>query len=94
MADGTFKQKNAKPAEPAPGDGLRSLQSTTLFKTINFELFIKPNQWVMALGLVSIIGCSGYIFYMRKKYEDSGHYIAIEADGKQRFKKKVSKWEM
>lgn len=48
----------------------------------------------MGLGLISIIGCSGYILYMRSKYENSGHYIAVEADGKQSFKKKVSKWEM
>lgn len=34
-----------KPTEayvPKPGDGIRSLQSTTLFRTINFELYAKP----------------------------------------------------
>lgn len=41
MADETAKQ-TAKPAEPAPGDGLRSLKSTTLFRAINYELYIKP----------------------------------------------------
>lgn len=46
----------------------------------------------MALGLTAMIGCSGYIYYMRSKYEDMGYYTAIESDGKETFKKKESKW--
>lgn len=26
----------------APGDGIRSLQSTSLFRAVNFELYVKP----------------------------------------------------
>lgn len=31
-------QKN----EPAPGDGIRSLKSTGIFRAVNFELYAKP----------------------------------------------------
>lgn len=27
---------------PAPGDGLRSVRTTTLFRAVNFELYTKP----------------------------------------------------
>lgn len=27
---------------PAPGDGLRSLRSTGIFRAVNFELYAKP----------------------------------------------------
>lgn len=28
--------------EPAPGDGIRSMRSTGLFRAVNFELYAKP----------------------------------------------------
>lgn len=34
------EDKNA-PA-PKPGDGLRSLRSTMLFRAVNYELYVKP----------------------------------------------------
>ena len=46
----------------------------------------------MGLGIAAMAGCAGYIFYMRSKYEGMGFYSAVEADGKETFKKKVSKW--
>lgn len=27
---------------PAPGDGLRSVKTTSLFRVVNFELYTKP----------------------------------------------------
>lgn len=46
----------------------------------------------MGLGLAALTGCAGYIFYMRSKYEGMGFYAAVESDGTETFKKKVSKW--
>lgn len=46
----------------------------------------------MALGAVAITGCAGYIIYMRSKYKAMGFYTAVDSDGSERFKKKVSKW--
>lgn len=31
-----------KSKESAPGDGIRSLRSTMLFRAINYELYVKP----------------------------------------------------
>lgn len=51
MADkqSTTKPPDVKPIEstqtvpkPQPGDGIRSLQSTSVFRAINFELYAKP----------------------------------------------------
>lgn len=46
----------------------------------------------MAIGVIAMTGCVGYILYMRSKYESMGFYTAVESDGSERFKKKVSKW--
>ncbi|XP_044267858.1 small integral membrane protein 8 [Tribolium madens] len=78
---------------PAPGDGLRSLRSTTLFKAVNFELYVKPNLVIMGLGLVAFTGCLGYIAYMRSKYDALGYYPAIQEDGREEFVKRKSKWD-
>ncbi|KAG7258154.1 hypothetical protein CRUP_031579 [Coryphaenoides rupestris] len=44
--------------------GLRGARTTTLFRAVNPELFIKPNKPVMALGLLSISLCVGYLGYL------------------------------
>lgn len=40
------KKPEPKPAEKPPthqpGDGIRSMRSTTLFRAVNFELYAKP----------------------------------------------------
>ncbi|VEN34331.1 unnamed protein product [Callosobruchus maculatus] len=79
--------------QSAPGDGLRSVRTTTFFRAINFELYAKPNAVIMGLGLVAIAGCAGYIAYMRSKYEKLGYYAAVKADGTEQFVKKKSKWD-
>lgn len=39
----TDKQDSTqKPPEHKPGDGIRSMRSTTLFRAVNFELYAKP----------------------------------------------------
>lgn len=35
-------QMNKNVRETVPGDGLRSLRSTMLFRAVNYELYIKP----------------------------------------------------
>ncbi|XP_001653136.2 small integral membrane protein 8 [Aedes aegypti] len=77
----------------APGDGIRSMRSTNVFRAINFELYAKPNAIVMGIGLVAIGITFGYIAYMRSKYEGLGYYSAIQEDGKEVFVKRKSKWE-
>ncbi|XP_055594414.1 small integral membrane protein 8 [Uranotaenia lowii] len=85
-ADSTRKQS-------APGDGIRSMRSTNVFRAINFELYAKPNVVIMGIGLVAVGITFGYIAYMRSKYENLGYYTAIQEDGKEVFVKRKSKWD-
>ncbi|XP_077294143.1 small integral membrane protein 8 [Arctopsyche grandis] len=78
---------------PAPGDGIRTIRSTNLFKAVNFELYVKPNIVIMSVGLTCFGLCLGYIAYMRQKYESMGYYSAITNDGNELFEKKKSKWD-
>ncbi|EDW40591.1 GL25326 [Drosophila persimilis] len=80
--------------EQKPGDGIRSMRSTGVFRLINFELYTKPNMVVMGLGLTAITGVFGYIAYMRYKYQSLGYYVAVKEDGKEEFIKKKSNWEL
>ncbi|KAF3702523.1 Small integral membrane protein 8 [Channa argus] len=62
--------------------GLRGAQTTTLFRAVNPELFIKPNKPVMAFGLVTITLCVGYLGYMHAmKENDQQLYEAVDSEG-------------
>ncbi|KAH8367643.1 hypothetical protein KR084_000850 [Drosophila pseudotakahashii] len=76
-----------------PGDGIRSMRSTGVFRLINFELYTKPNKIIMGLGLTALAGVFGYIAYMRYKYESLGYYVAVQENGQEKFIKKKSNWE-
>ncbi|XP_076758649.1 small integral membrane protein 8 [Xylocopa sonorina] len=78
--------------ESAPGDGLRSLRSTILFRAVNYELYIKPNKMIMIFGTIAMFGCIGYITYMRCNSDNSQYYSAVATDGTVDLKKKTSKW--
>ena len=43
--------KNAKPSEQAPGEGIRRLKTTNVFRTLNFELYVKPVSIINTLEL-------------------------------------------
>ncbi|KAF2898194.1 hypothetical protein ILUMI_07982 [Ignelater luminosus] len=79
--------------QPAPGDGIRSLRTSRIFKAANFELYVRPNAVIMAIGLIAMAGCAGYLAYMRSKYEALGYYAAIKEDGSEQFTKRKSKWD-
>ena len=34
--------KNVKQPEQAPGEGIRKLRTSNVFRTLNFELYVKP----------------------------------------------------
>ncbi|XP_004564778.1 small integral membrane protein 8 [Maylandia zebra] len=74
--------------------GLRSVQTTTLFRAVNPELFIKPNKPVMAFGLLSITLCVGYLGYLHAmKENDQQLYEAIDSEGERTTRRKSSKWD-
>ncbi|CAL8315504.1 unnamed protein product [Merluccius merluccius] len=74
--------------------GLRGARTTTLFRAVNPELFIRPNKPVMALGLVSITLCVGYLGYLHAvKDNDQTLYEATDAEGEKYMRRKTSKWD-
>ncbi|PZC87029.1 small integral membrane protein 8 [Helicoverpa armigera] len=84
---------DSKDKEQKPGEGIRSMRSTTAFRVINFELYAKPNIVIMTIGAACFTFALGYIAYMRTKYESMGYYAAVDKDGKEIFEKKKSKWD-
>lgn len=77
-----------------PGDGIRSLKTSRVFRIINFELYSKPNKIIMVLGLASVSFTFGYLVYMRHQYEKMGYYPAVAEDGRHEvYKQKQSKWD-
>ncbi|KAH0622125.1 hypothetical protein JD844_024147 [Phrynosoma platyrhinos] len=74
--------------------GLRGARTTTLFRAVNPELFIKPNKTVMAFGLVTITLCVAYIGYLHAQQENKKDlYEAVDSEGNRQMKRKTSKWD-
>ncbi|XP_028253877.1 small integral membrane protein 8 [Parambassis ranga] len=74
--------------------GLRGAQTTTLFRAVNPELFIKPNKPVMAFGLLTITLCVAYLGYQHAtKENDQQLYEAIDSEGERYMRRKTSKWD-
>ncbi|XP_056113657.1 small integral membrane protein 8 [Rhinichthys klamathensis goyatoka] len=74
--------------------GLRGLNTTSLFRAVNPELFIRPNKAVMAMGLLSITLCVGYIGYLHAIREsDQTLYEAVDSDGERYMRRKTSRWD-
>ncbi|XP_076612606.1 small integral membrane protein 8 [Chaetodon auriga] len=74
--------------------GLRGAKTTTLFRAVNPELFIKPNKPVMVFGLVTITLCVGYLGYLHAiKENDQQLYEAIDSEGERYMRRKTSKWD-
>ncbi|XP_006626210.1 small integral membrane protein 8 [Lepisosteus oculatus] len=74
--------------------GLRGVQTTTLFRAINPELFIKPNKPVMAIGLLTLSLCVGYLGYLHATTENKQDlYEAIDSEGTRHMRRKSSRWD-
>ncbi|XP_026174893.1 small integral membrane protein 8 [Mastacembelus armatus] len=74
--------------------GLRGAQTSTLFRAVNPELFIKPNKPVMVFGLVTITVCVGYLGYLHAMKENNEQlYEAIDGEGERYMRRKTSKWD-
>ncbi|XP_064506098.1 small integral membrane protein 8 isoform X2 [Pseudopipra pipra] len=84
--------ENETPGERKPG--LRSVQTTMLFRAVNPELFIKPNKPVMAFGLITISLCVAYLGYLHATAENKKDlYEAIDSEGARYMRRKTSKWD-
>jgi len=77
--------------------GLKGVTTTTLFRTFNFELFAKPNKYVMGFGLIAITGCVSYLAYLNATAEnrkEASLYNIVDEEGNVvDTHRKISKWE-
>ncbi|XP_032959427.1 small integral membrane protein 8 isoform X1 [Rhinolophus ferrumequinum] len=87
--------KKEPPKEKDFGNpGLRGVRTTTLFRAVNPELFIKPNKPVMAFGLITLSLCVAYIGYLHATQENKKDlYEAIDSEGHSYMRRKTSKWD-
>ncbi|XP_054991939.1 small integral membrane protein 8 [Sorex araneus] len=77
-----------------PNPGLRGVRTTTLFRAVNPELFIKPNKPVMAFGLITLSLCVAYIGYLHATQENKKDlYEAIDSEGNSSMRRRTSKWD-
>uniref|UniRef100_T1KXJ4 Small integral membrane protein 8 n=1 Tax=Tetranychus urticae TaxID=32264 RepID=T1KXJ4_TETUR len=47
--------------------GIGQVPTTNLFRITNFELFAKPNKYVMIAGSLAMATSVGYLIYMNSK---------------------------
>uniref|UniRef100_A0A6I8PDU3 Small integral membrane protein 8 n=1 Tax=Ornithorhynchus anatinus TaxID=9258 RepID=A0A6I8PDU3_ORNAN len=74
--------------------GLRGARTTTLFRAVNPELFIKPNKPVMAFGLITLTLCVAYIGYLHATQENKKElYEAVDSEGARYMRRRTSKWD-
>jgi len=82
-----------QPKEKLPGDGLRSVRTTSVFRTLNFELYAKPNKFVMAVGVAAFTGCVLYMAYMKHQWKSENVYTALNDKDELVLRKKQSRWD-
>ncbi|XP_043074518.1 small integral membrane protein 8 isoform X2 [Puntigrus tetrazona] len=84
----------ADSASASRGPGLRGVTTTSLFRALNPELFIRPNKPVMAVGLLSLTLCVGYLGYLHALRDDRQQlYEAVDGQGERRMRRKSSRWD-
>lgn len=88
-----FKEEPSKEKD-FRNPGFRGVRTTTLFRAVNPELFIKPNKPVMAFGLITLSLCVAYIGYLHATQENKTDlYEAIDSEGHSYMRRRTSKWD-
>ncbi|KPM03217.1 DUF4500 domain containing protein [Sarcoptes scabiei] len=70
--------------------------STLFFRAANFELFVKPNKYVMTVGVISFSFCLFYLYSWNRKSRtnsDQQTYLAINEDESQTIRQRKSRWD-
>ena len=77
----------------APGEGIRSLQTSTVFRAVNFELYAKPNKFMIVFGCLAFGSCLTYIGLMMYNDEKGKKvYIALDDNDELVAREKKSRW--
>jgi len=96
MTEGTKKPTGALPEPPRvhqAGDGIRSMETSSVFRTLNFELYVRPNKVFMIFGVLAATGAFGYLAWMKARHKEQGLYTAIDDQDQLYLTKKRSKWD-
>ncbi|XP_005098483.1 small integral membrane protein 8 [Aplysia californica] len=89
----TAKHEPVKDAFKTRSPGWTQLPSTSLFRAVNFELFVKPNKVVMAFGIAAFTGCVSYIVYMNMNDDKKKTtYVTLDEDGGTTTRQRSSRW--
>jgi len=80
-------------ASSTPGEGIRSLETTGVFRAVNFELYAKPNKWMMGFGIIAFTGCIGYLTWMKNQERSQGLYTAMNDKDELYVAKRRNKWD-
>jgi len=83
----------SSPEQKTTGEGIRSMKTSNVFRVVNFELYAKPNKWVMMFGLTALTGCLGYLAWMKQQHREQGLYTAMDDQDQLYLKKKKSRWD-
>nr|ACO11720.1 C6orf162 homolog [Caligus rogercresseyi] len=75
------------------GDGIKSLKTSRVFRTLNFELYVRPNKMIMACGVIAITCCTGYLGYMQYYCAKEQVYTAMNDSDELVLRKKSSHWD-
>ncbi|KAL3864967.1 hypothetical protein ACJMK2_006608 [Sinanodonta woodiana] len=88
-------QQKADPLRAAEtGTGWGKMKSTSLFRALNFELYIKPNKHVISFGIAALVGCVAYISYMNLTADKRVNtYTAMNPDGTFTRRTRTSRWD-
>lgn len=71
----------------------RGLDGTTAFRVMNFELYAKPNRFIMYAGLLALVGCTTYLLKMRQMAPAERPARVTTEDGEYVYERKKSKWD-
>ena len=87
-------KENPNPVPPStsrPSDGIRSLKTSNPFRILNYELYARPNKYMMFFGVVAFSSC---IFYLAKmNYSAKTTYVAMNDKDELITKTKQSRWQ-
>ena len=75
--------------------GWATMRSTSAFRAINFELFVRPNKYVMAVRIGAFGACISYIAYMNLTNDNKNKptYVSYDEEGTLTTRPKKSIWD-
>jgi len=94
---GTMEEKSksgtAKEIKNVSGEGIRSLKTSGVFRAVNFELYARPNKYMMTFGICAFSFCVGYMIYMKESWRREKVYTVINDKDELVMSKKKSRWD-